>query len=158
MLAEWLHALHEWEVAALIRRSVYLYPLLNAGHIFALTLLIGTILPADLKMLGLFRGLPAGAFLRLMSAFSATGLALAVATGFLLFSVQPLEYAANPAFLTKLTLVALGTANAVAVRFSAAWDTAQASGVISPRLRIAALLSIAIWISALLAGRWIAFL
>jgi hypothetical protein len=72
--------------------------------------------------------------------------------------VQPLEYAANPAFLTKLTLVALGTANAVAVRFSAAWDTAQASGVISPRLRIAALLSIAIWISALLAGRWIAFL
>ena len=121
MLAEWLHALHEWEVAALIRRSVYLYPLLNAGHIFALTLLIGTIVPADLKMLGLFRGLPAGAFLRLMSGFSATGLALAV-------------------------------------RLSAAWGTAQAGGDISPGLRIAALLSMGIWISALLAGRWIAFL
>ena len=158
MAAEWLHALHGWEVAALIRRSVFIYPLLNATHIFALALLIGTIIPADLKLLGLFRGIPAGAFLRLMTAISAVGLALAVATGFLLFSVQPLEYAANPAFLAKVGLVVLGTANALVVRFSRGWRGMQAHGISSTGLRIAAVLSMAIWISALLAGRWIAFL
>jgi len=158
MLIDWLQALQNWEVAALIRRSLLLYPLLNATHIFALTLLIGTILPADLRILGLFPSLPAGPFLRVMTAISAAGLMLAVATGFLLFSVQPLEYAANAAFLTKISLVALGTVNATIIRFSAGWRKVLASGVASPGLRIGALLSLTIWIAALLAGRWIAFL
>jgi hypothetical protein len=158
MLADWLHALHGWEVAALIRRSIYIYPFLNATHIFALTLLIGGILPADLRMLGLFRGVTAAPFLRLMTAVSATGLALAVATGFFLFSVQPLEYASNPAFLTKLTLIAVGTVNALAVRFSGAWRMALATGEASSGLKVAAAFSLIVWIAALLAGRWIAFL
>jgi hypothetical protein len=158
MLIDWLQALQNWEVAALIRRSLLLYPLLNATHIFALTLLIGTILPADLRILGLFPSLPAGPFLRVMTAISAAGLVLAVATGFLLFSVQPLEYAANAAFLIKLLLVALGTVNATIIRFSAGWRKVLASGVASPSLRVGALLSLTIWIAALLAGRWIAFL
>jgi hypothetical protein len=158
MPTDWLQALHDWPVAALIRRSLYVYPIVNATHIFSLTLLIGGILPADLRMLGLFRAIPAGAYLRLMTAFSATGLALGIASGFLLFSVQPLEYAYNPAFLAKISLVALGTANALVVRFSGAWRLAIETGVVSPGLKLAAMLSIAIWISALLAGRWIAFL
>jgi hypothetical protein len=158
MLIDWLNALHNWEVAALIRRSIYAYPLLNATHVFALTLLIGTILPADLRILGLFPSLPAGPFLRVMTAISAGGLVLAVATGFLLFSVQPLEYAANTAFLTKISLVALGTINAIIIRFSAGWRKVLAGGVASPGLRAGALLSLTIWIAALLAGRWIAFL
>jgi hypothetical protein len=158
MLIEWLHALHNWEVAALIRRSIYAYPLLNATHIFALTLLIGTILPADLRILGLFPSLPAGPFLRVMTAISAGGLVLAITTGFLLFSVQPLEYAANTAFLTKLSLVALGATNAIIIRFSTGWRKVSTGGVPSPGLRAGALLSLTIWIAALLAGRWIAFL
>jgi len=158
MVAEWLHALHGWEVAALIRRSVFIYPFLNATHIFALALLIGTIIPADLKLLGLFPAIPTGPFLRLMTTISAAGLALAVGTGFLLFSVQPLEYAANPAFLTKLGLVGVGTVNASVVRFSPGWRSVQTHGISSTGLRIAAVLSITIWIAALLAGRWIAFL
>ena len=158
MLTDWLQVLHDWPVAALIRRSLYVYPIVNATHIFSLALLIGGILPADLRMLGLFRAIQAGAYLRLMTAFSATGLALAIASGFLLFSVQPLEYAYNPAFLTKISLVALGTANALVIRFSHGWRLAIETGTVGPGLKLAAALSIAIWISALLAGRWIAFL
>jgi hypothetical protein len=158
MLTDWLQALHDWPVAALIRRSLYIYPIVNATHIFSLALLIGGILPADLRMLGLFRAIPAGSFVRLMTAFSASGVALAIASGFLLFSVQPLEYVYNPAFLTKISLVALGTANALIVRFSGAWRLAIETGAVSTGLKLAALLSMAIWISALLAGRWIAFL
>jgi hypothetical protein len=158
MLTDWLTALHNWDVAATIRRSIYIYPLVSAGHIFSLTLLIGAIIPADLRMLGLFKGVAAGPFLRLMTAISATGLALAVVTGFLLFSVQPLEYAKNPAFLTKVTLVALGALNALLIRFSGAWRTALATAEISPRVKLAAALSLTIWIAALLAGRTIAFL
>jgi hypothetical protein len=158
MLVDWLHMLHEWEVAAFIRRSLYVYPLINAAHILALALLIGAILPADLRILGLFSSLPAAPFLRIMTAISAGGLALAVATGFLLFSVQPLEYAANPAFLTKISLVALGAINAAVIRLGPGWRQATTAGIASPGLRLGALLSLTIWIAALLAGRLIAFL
>jgi hypothetical protein len=154
----WLQALQGWELAALLRRSVYVYPLVNAAHIFSLALLIGAILPADLRMLGLFQGVAAPPFLRLMTAIAATGLALAVATGFLLFSVQPLEYAYNPAFLTKVALVALGVLNATAIRLSPGWVEATSTGIVSSGLKLGAAVSLTIWICALLAGRWIAFL
>lgn len=158
MLVEWLTVLNDWRVAAFFRRSVYAYPLLNAMHILSLSLLIGTILPADLRVLGFFPGISAAPFLRVMTAISTIGLALAISTGFLLFSVQPLEYAHNAAFLTKISLVALGVANALVIRFSTAWREIPVEGAISPCLRAGALLSLIIWIAALLAGRWIAFL
>lgn len=158
MLTEWLHALHEWDVATLIRRSLYVYPLLNATHIFSLTLLIGGILPADLRILGLFRSVPAAPFLKLMANISAAGLVLAMASGFLLFSVQPLEYAGNPAFLLKLSLILVGIGNALVIRLTPGWRIAVRSGIMSTGLQFGAVLSIVIWLSALVAGRWIAFL
>lgn len=157
-MAEWLQALHDWEAAALIRRSAYVYPLVNAAHIFSLALLIGSILPIDLRMLGFFPSVSAAPFLRLMTAIAGVGLALAVITGFLLFSVQPLKYAGNAAFLTKISLVALGTGNAAIIRFSPDWKQAVKDGAVSKPLRIGAALSLAIWIAALVAGRLIAFL
>ncbi len=157
MLTEALTALNDWEVAAVIRRSLYIYPFLNATHIFSLTLLIGGVLPADLRLLGFFPGVPLAPFLRLMTGIAALGLTLAIASGFLLFSVQPLEYAGNTAFLAKISLVFVGTLLALAVRFSGAWTVALAGGGVATSLQFAAFFSIVIWIAALLAGRFIAF-
>jgi hypothetical protein len=71
MLMEWLETLQNWEAAAFIRRSVYVYPLVNATHILSLALLVGGILVADLRMLGFFRAVEAGPLLRLMTNVSA---------------------------------------------------------------------------------------
>lgn len=158
MLAEWLAALEGWSVAEALRASFYLYPLVNAAHIFGIALLVGSILPVDLRLLGAFRHIPIAGFVPLMTGFSAAGLAIAIVAGFLLFSVKPQEYADNPAFLTKIALVALGTSNALALRWTAAWRTARAGLGVSPVLRASALLSLVTWPAALLAGRWIGFL
>ncbi len=155
---EWLQALQDWQVAASLRRSLYVYPLLNATHIFALTLLVGGILPADLRILGAFRDVAIAPFVRLMTSIAAFGAGLAVVTGFLLFSVQPLEYAFNPAFLTKISLVATGIVLALAVRASQSWRLLLEDGRVRSGLRAAAVTSICIWIGALVAGRWIAFI
>lgn len=155
---EWLQALQDWTVAASLRRSLYVYPLLNATHIFALTLLIGGILPADLRILGAFRSVAIAPFVRLMASIAAFGAGLAVVTGLLLFSVQPLEYAFNAAFLAKVSLVATGIVLAIAVRASRSWRLLLEDGRVRGRLRAAAVASIAIWIGALVAGRWIAFI
>lgn len=157
MLAAALQALHDWEVAAAIRRSLYVYPAINALHIFSIGLLVGGIVPADLRMLGLFQTVPLAPFLRLMTAFAATGLAMAIMSGVVLFSVQPMDYAGNPAFLAKITLVAVGSTLALTVRFSGPWRRAVGGGGVSAGLRAAAAASMLIWVAALLCGRWIAF-
>jgi hypothetical protein len=158
MLVDWLEALHHWNVAVFLRRSLFVYPLVNAAHILGIALLVGAIVPVDLRVLGLAAAPPLGQTARALARFAAFGLALAAPTGFLLFSVQPLEYAANSAFLAKLTLVALGTANALALRASRAWRVAEIDGEISQGLKAGAAFSIVVWIAAVFAGRAIAFL
>lgn len=157
-LTELLQALAATPVAAYFRGSTAGYAALNAAHIFCFALVIGSIATLDLKLLGLFRTVPLGALARPLSRVAATGLLLAVATGFLLFSVRPLAYAANPAFLTKISLVALGVLNALALRFNRHWRVAAEGGPIRSSVRLTAVLSLVIWAGAVLAGRWIGFL
>jgi hypothetical protein len=158
MLDAWLLDLEASPLAAALRASFYVYPLVNAAHVFGIALLVGSILPVDLRLLGLFRRVPLSGFVPVMTAFSAVGLAIAMVSGVLLFTVQALDYVYNPAFLTKIALVAIGLVNAVALRFTGAWRAARAGNGIGAGLRAAALLSLVIWPAALLSGRWIGYL
>lgn len=153
-LIEWVAG---WPVGAALRRSALLYLMVNAAHILAIGLLIGAILPLDLRLLGLFGHGPVDVLAPFLARAAAIGLLMAVITGLCLFSVRPAAYLANPAFLTKLTLLMLGTLNALSVRMSTAWSIALADGLVILRLRVQALASLLIWLSALLAGRWIGF-
>lgn len=155
---EWLDAVHQWEAAVYLRRSLYVYPIVNAAHILGIALLIGAIVPVDLRILGLSWAPPLGPAARALAGFAAAGLALAVVTGLLLFSVQPHAYAVNPAFWTKVSLVALGALNALGLRASGAWKMAEINGEIGVGLKLGAGCSLLVWIAALLSGRVIAFL
>ncbi|WDZ77500.1 DUF2214 domain-containing protein [Ensifer adhaerens] len=151
---EWIASL---PVGVALRRSALLYLLINAAHILAIGLLIGAIVPLDLRLLGLVGNAPIAVVGPYLSRAAAVGLALAIVTGLCLFSVRPAAYLGNPAFLTKLALLALGVLNALSVRVSTAWSQAVASGATLLRLRIQALASLILWLGALLAGRWIGF-
>jgi hypothetical protein len=107
-----LEALEATAFAETLRTSFYLYPLVNAAHILALGALVTTALLMDARILGLARHLPATIVISTLRPVALTALVLAVATGFLLFSVRPLEYAANPAFRIKIVLLPLAVLNA----------------------------------------------
>ena len=157
-VAEWLQAVANWPVAAFFRDSTIAYASLNAAHIFAIGLVIGSIAALDLRLLGLFRGVPVGTLASPLARVSAGGVLLAVATGFLLFTVRPLAYAQNPAFLIKISLVAIGIGNALLLRTNRNWRDALDGEPIADSIRAAAFVSLLIWASAVLAGRWIGFL
>ena len=145
-LAEALLAVERSGLAGALRASRWAYPLVNAGHIAALGLLFGTIVAYDLRVLGGFASrVPAAVARALLLPLATAGLALALASGALLFSVKATEYAANPAFRLKLALIALGLANVAWLRLSPA------------RARLAALASLLLWTATILAGRMIAF-
>ncbi|MBY5810836.1 DUF6644 family protein [Rhizobium leguminosarum] len=152
---EWLSATTP---ALALRRSGTLYMFVNAAHILAIGLLVGAILPLDLKLAGFFRKVPVEILAPFLSRAAAVGLAAAVVTGFCLFSVRAVEYAGNSAFLAKLCLIALGLLNLSIVHLGRGWKTAVSTGIVGPGLRFSAALSAAIWIAAVIAGRWIGFL
>ena len=154
---EWLLWLSATPLAGALKQSGTLYMLVSAGHILSIGLIVGAILPLDLRLLGLFQGYPATVLAPFLSRAAAAGVALAVLTGICLFSVRPVEYAANPAFLTKIALLILGIANAALLHAGPHWPGLRADGTVTPAIRAFALVSICIWIGAVLAGRWIAF-
>lgn len=145
---EWLVALQETGVGVFLRRSWWAYPLVNIVHVLGIASLFGSILVLDLKSLGLFRRVPRDALERPAVTVAAAGLAVALVSGFLLFTARASEYAAMTVFLAKVAFVVLGTVNAVAMR-ATGWDARVPA--------LAAAVSLAAWTGAIVAGRLIGY-
>lgn len=140
-------ALAEW-----LRYSRFGYATVSALHVFGIALLVGAIVPLDLRLLGLWSTIELRPLYRVLSRVAAIGLVVAVASGALLFATRASEYAALDLFLVKIALIAAGAALAAGLHF----------GVDLPRLgrarqRAAGALSLLIWPTVLLCGRLLAF-
>lgn len=157
MLETWLLALQDAPFAQALRLSYYAYPIVNAAHILSIGIILGSILPLDLRLLGAFRAAPIGVLARVLEPVAAVAIVGALITGFLLFSVKPLEYIENPALWVKLALVLAGIVNAVALLVAPSFRAAKAGAPPGLRIRLAALLSVLLWTGAIFAGRFIAF-
>jgi len=154
MLTEVLSGLAGWPPVAYIRTDRAAYATVNATHILGIALLVGAIVSSDLRVAGLWKGDRWREGLETCVPVAAFGLALAVISGALLFSVRGGNYVADPAFQIKALLVAAGLVNVFVFRLAMARQTNDAP---SRAMRLSALSSLAIWISAIFAGRWIAF-
>lgn len=150
-----LAALETSAVAQGLRTSRWGYAGINALHILGIALLVGSVVPLNLRLLGLWRErVPRETAVRLLVPVAAAGLALAVAAGLLLFSIRAREYS-NVAFLqAKLALVVIGTAAALVAHLRHGFLLASAPAA---RLRVHAFVSLGCWIGALACGRLIAF-
>lgn len=145
-------ALAATDIAGYMRTARWGYAAVNGLHVLGIALLVGAILPLDLRLLGAWPSVPLATLSRVLRPVAAAGLVLAVTCGVLLFLASPADYAALPVFQAKMGLVVLGTASALWI--SATGGLAQAS---RPVLRAAALVSLASWLGALALGRLIAF-
>lgn len=146
-----------WAGVAWLRASGTAYLLVNAAHILGIALLVGAILPLDLRLLGLFRGVPLAVIGPFLSRAAAWGLGLAMATGFLLFTVRPGHYLDNPAFLIKLALLGLALATIALQHANPRLHEAFSGGAIHRSVRAFAGVSLLSWLMVVVAGRWIGF-
>lgn len=147
-----LEAIGGWPGAIWLQQSATAYLFVNAAHILGIAVLLGAILPLDLRLLGFFRKFPIEVLVPFLVRCAAAGLSFALLAGVWLFTVKPDEYLANAAFRWKLALLALALVN---VGFQH-W---RAKGVLhmSPAVRVRAGFSLCLWVSVLVAGRWIGF-
>lgn len=142
------------DLATAFRRSRWLYAAANTAHITGIALLVGAILPLDLRFLGLWKSIPRDALVRVLVPVAAGGLALTVAAGVLLFAVRAPEYAGHAVFQAKLVLITVGAASAIATHLVHGLWLPRAGDAL---LAKAGALSLTCWLGALIAGRLIAF-
>ena len=141
-----------------MRSSPALYPAVEILHIIGFVVLVGSILALDLRLLGLGRAIPMQPMAQLLLPMSRFGFLLAISMGFLLFSADASHVVRNPAFQTKLLLIAAALVNIVIAhvgpwRRAALWG-AEASG----GAKVTALVSLLLWLGVVCAGRLIAYL
>jgi hypothetical protein len=153
-LLDWLA---NWPGALWLQRSGTAYLFVNAAHILGIGLLLGAVLPLDLRLIGFFRSYPLEAIGPFLLRVGSVGLALALLTGLWLFTVQPKQYAANSAFLWKLALLVLALANLGVQHYRQSFQDALRGGSIDTGVRLRAGVSAVLWLSILVAGRWIGF-
>ncbi|YCI05763.1 DUF2214 domain-containing protein [Ensifer sp. D2-11] len=154
MLTEILDVVAGSSQIGYLRASRVAYASVNAAHIVGISLLVGAIVSSDLRTAGLWKADRWREGLATCVPVAAFGLALALISGMMLFSIRGGAYIADPAFQLKVLLLAAGLVNVFAFRRAMAKRKDKAP---STAMRLSAISSMVIWISAIFAGRWIAF-
>jgi cytochrome c556 len=159
-ISAWLQSLEDTGLATGIRDSLYLFPLLESAHVMALSVVFGTIMIVDLRLLGIasthrpFARMSSELLRITWGAFTVAAL-----TGTLMFMTNARVYANNTSFRVKMALLLLAGLNMAFFHLTAGrrvmrWD----KDACAPRVgKATAALSLTLWIAIIFAGRIIGF-
>ncbi len=156
--AQWIQST-DWATA--LRMSAYVYPTILASHLTGIALFAGAILVTDLRLLGVvLRDQPVSDLVNQLRWPKRIGFLIVATCGFLLASSKAEEYYYNIFFKIKLTLLVLVAVHALAFHGSvyknpAALDQAKR---MPGKAKLAAALSLLLWISIACAGRGIGYI
>ena len=110
----WLVWLELSGLGEAMRRSAWMYPIVEIVHIAGFVVLVGAAVMFDLRVLGFGRGLAVTALARHLLRWSWAGLALVVPAGLMMVTAHATEFATNPAFQLKLALLGASMASSQA--------------------------------------------
>ncbi|SDU39988.1 hypothetical protein [Stappia sp. ES.058] len=150
---EWLSTL---PATRMIAASPFAQDAALTLHLFGAMVLVGALVPLNLRLLGLWKAAALGDVRRVLSPVAFAGLVLALLGGLALLSQRPFAIAAVPAFQVKMVLIALAGVNALSLRLVPAWrllDQVDSRGTIS-RFRTAGFVSLLCWFGVLALSRW----
>jgi hypothetical protein len=142
-----------------IRESDWLFPTIETVHVFALVLVVGTIMTVDLRLLGFAnKERPYSQVASEMLPWTWAAFGIAALAGMLMFSSKALTYYSNIPFRLKMVCLLLAGINMVmfhwlGTRHLEAWDRGR-----PPRAaKLAGGASLLLWTTIVAAGRWIGF-
>lgn len=149
-LLEWLGSS---PLANAMNGPEWAFPVVECFHFFGFALLIGTIVIVDLRLLGggMRRQSPAELAADLKP-WTLTGLIFMLTTGPAMFAADPRVYYANPSFRFKITCLL------IAILYQFTIHRWAVKPTVAPIVgKLAAVVSLALWISVVGGGRMIAF-
>jgi len=161
-MLEWMAWLEASALADFLRGlGIWTYGLLNLAHILGIATLFGAVMLLDLRLIGLWRSIPAAHLIRPAVPLAAVGFLFAVASGIMMFSFNTTEYHGNPFLYVKLPLIVVGLANVAFIQRLAAWrravSDAPAAAGDQRLLTIFGTVSLLIWSGVIACGRMIGY-
>ena len=148
---QWLESL--WIGKAVVG-SLWLFPVIESVHLLALSVLGGSILLVDLRMLGFgLKNYSVPALARDARPFLIGAIVMLIATGVPLFLAEAVKCYYSPAFWVKMTTLAI----AIVYTFTIRARVTRSETVHNAARQLAGALSMALWITVAAAGRWIGF-
>jgi hypothetical protein len=134
------------------------WPAVESVHFLGLTLLFGSIVVWDLRLLGVARAVPIAAFHRLVP-LAVLGFAINVASGSLFVMAEANQYVYNPAFQFKVLLLLLAGVNVLVfyVTLFRRVTSAEPGAAPPPGARLSGALSLVLWTGVIICGRLITF-
>ncbi len=154
---EWLQAS---SLAVFIHKTAWAFTTIEVVHVFAVSLVLGTIMIVDLRLLGLASTKrPFAELSKKVLPFTWAAFVLAVIAGLLLFISRPTEYFVNPVFWIKMSLIVVAGINMMIFEFITVRDVQKwnLDPTPPPPARLAGGISIACWVLVVVFGRLIAF-
>jgi hypothetical protein len=145
---------------AMRESGVWTYGLVNLVHILGVASLFGTILVLDLRLLGLWRKVPLPAISEPVVPVATMGFVIAVISGICMLATKATEYTGNPFLYIKFPAIFLGLLNVLLLSSSSAWrehKVRELSQREQSRLAVFGGISLVCWITAITAGRMIAY-
>jgi hypothetical protein len=156
----WLVWLETSSLAVAMRQWLWLYPIVEIVHIVGFVVLVGAAVMFDLRLLGLSRHLPVTGMAQHLLPWARASLILVLPSGLLMFIAHATEMAANPAFRLKLACLVAAGLNAHLFHrgiFASVnvWNQASTAPTMA---KIAALVSLVLWVCIITCGRLLAYL
>ena len=147
-------------IAKAMREWLWLYPSVEIVHIVGFSILVGSIVMFDLRVLGLSKRISVRALSRHLLPWSLGALVLIVPTGLLMFSAHASDFLGNRAFQVKMALLLTAGLNAAFFHTGPyqsvkSWDVDAAAPAIA---KVSVALSIVLWLGVISCGRLLAYL
>jgi hypothetical protein len=145
-------------LALWISESLWGYPIALTCHGIGMAIMVGLVVMVDLRCIGCFKMLSLDN-LRQILVIAWVGFALNVISGFSLFSAQASYFAIHPAFLIKLIAIVLAASNVYLRqrRLKVYAEQWQGEHAMPTKEKALAILSLLLWLTAIIAGRLIAY-
>lgn len=156
-VCEWLEST---AVAALVRETLYGFPIVVAFHIMGLILSIGMLLWFDLRLLGLaMTSTRVSELYRRLAPYIVCGFVVMFVTGLMLFTAFAVAAYGNLYFRIKVAAMIIAAVNALVFHFSTERSIARWDDLPRPPLaaRIAGLTSAVVWMVAIFSGRLMSY-
>ena len=155
-----LERLQASPLAVFIHKTPWAFTTIEVIHVFAVSMVLGTIAIVDLRLLGFASSKrPFSELSRRLLPFTWAAFVLAVIAGSILFISRATDYVANTVFWVKMALIVLAGINMMIFEFITARGVQQWNLSPTPPApaRLAGGISIACWVLVVFFGRLIAF-
>ena len=154
------HWLESGSISAAVRESPWVFPAVESVHVIAITLVVGSILIVDSRVLGwTSRNERVTEITGSILPWTWGVFCVAAISGFTLFAAKAHTYFANTNFEIKMALIAAAFVNMlvfhlIPYRSVRLWDIGQPAPLLA---KLACAVSLTLWIFIVAMGRWIGF-